>query len=125
MPANAAYTLEVYGVSTTLAFIMNGDKGELLFYKPSPIELAREIGKTVETAVALHPEIKHLPEVTKKVEDLFPEEDILRRVPYPNWMEECWGTKAWILIWKNRPMLQTVMLDFSAKKYKEKEKEGK
>lgn len=125
LPVNTAYTLEIYGINTTLAFIMKEDKGELLFYRPSPLEMAKEIGKTIETAIPLNPEIKNLPEVVKRVEDLFPEEDILRRVPYPNWMEECWGTKAWILVWKNRPMLQTIMLEFSAQKYKEKEQEKK
>ena len=166
VPKDTAYTLEVYGVNTTLAFVMNGDKGELLFYRPSVVNFAQEIGKTIETAIPYPPgENTNLPMNVNNVLECISYnngfckvnkgalcsggscteferptiapakesmkwekiQEILDSVPYPGWMEECWGTLAWIQVWKNKPYLQTVMLEYSGNKYKEQEKakEGK
>jgi len=158
-PKDAAYTLEVFGINTTLAFVMNGDKGELLYYRPSPINFAQEIGKTIDTAIPYPPEeTKNVPAVVNdcrecvgysngfctinngalcvggKCEDFEKPapvmqtmaweniQEILDTVPFPGWMEKCWGTLAWIQVWKNKPCLQTVMIEYSAKKYEEQEK---
>lgn len=135
IPAGATHFLEVFGVSTTLAFMLDSDttkqSGELLSYRPSPMELAREIGKTLEQVLPIDQKDAE-PEPKKCDVIMLPQavsdarmKDILDRVPYPNWMQECWGTIAWIKIWKEKPELQHAMLEFSAAKYKEKEQEDK
>lgn len=132
VPKGTAYTLEVWGVNTTLVFLLNDDgkQGELLTYKPNPFSLAKEMGNTIETALPYDDdtsakEVKLLPEKVKISNDTsLTWEEIAKmvdRVPYPNWMDECWGTKAWIEVWKNKPSLQTIMLEFSAKKYRDQE----
>jgi hypothetical protein len=120
IPDNTVYYLEIFGVSSTLAFLTKEDEGtgELLFYRPSPVEMAREISKNTGSLVALHSntETKNVPVVLQDARV----RDILSRVPYPNWMEECWATPVWIEIWRAKPYLQNARLEFSSAKYKEK-----
>ena len=157
-PKATAFTLEVFGINTTLAFVMEGDKGELLYYRPSAVNFAQEIAKTIDTAIPYPPGEnanlplpinnvvecisytggfcrvnkgvlctggsckdfeKHAAVKTMKWEDIW---EIVEMVPFPGWMDKCWGTLAWIQVWKNKPHLQNVMLEYSAKKYEEQEK---
>lgn len=126
IPEKAFYFLEIFGVPTTLAFTLKeeGEKGELLIYHPSPMALTKAIGETIETVSPLDGKSKKEDE-TKPTTMLVPTDedrlrDILNRIPYPNWMEECWGTPAWIKIWSTKPCLQSAMLEFSTAKYRRK-----
>jgi hypothetical protein len=135
IPKGTEFYLELFGVNTTLVFVMSeeGARGELLFYRPSPTQMAKEVGINMESVVPLT-----TPRVGKEDVKLIPEkpmvdgniastshiDDILRRVPYPNWMEESWGTPAWLAIWKNKPMLQIAMIEFSAARFKKQAKDA-
>jgi len=141
-PLSTIYILEVFGIPTTMVWMMENasNKGQLLFYKPNLLAFSKEITKTLDDALPIGdysttfagekkgskfvegkdfikvPAVWH-----KKEEDLVNLDVILRSLPFVGWMETYWGTPIWIEIWRSKPELQRFMSGYAQLKMKEGE----
>jgi len=131
MPLKTAYILEVFGINTTMVWLMTANgkekKGQLLFYKPSALALSKEIVKTADEALPiadfltgetiLKKKTSHLPAtIGEGSKDEVPLETILKNLPFTGWMEFYWSTSTWGQIWRLKPELQRVMASFARSK---------
>ena len=128
LPEKTIYILEIFGIHTTLVWLVDEKekKGELLFYKPNMLGLAREVTKTLDCALEVKDYMemclaadkrkdKNLPSTIDKVE-----EELIQKLPFTNWMEIYWNTPTWMTIWRARPDLQMYMSDFARLRTKER-----
>ena len=131
MPLKTIYILEVFGIHTITVWLVENSekKGQLLFYKPSMLALAKEIAKTLDCALPIddYSDIvtrekgmaKQLPAVLVGAsKDLAPSEKILKNIPFTGWMDYYWGTPTWIEIWRARPELQRFMTGYASMRLK-------
>lgn len=134
LPEAAVYVLEVFGIPSTIIGVVDEDqKWELIFYKPSILAFAREIGDSMDTALEImeYEPSKGKATPAKKVEDKDVkaeekdlrdtyERELIARLPFENWMTIYWGTAMWMKVWEQRKDLQECMAEF-AKRYKPSE----
>lgn len=122
-PKSTRYMLEVFGVNTTLIWMMaeNHRQGELLFYGPNMIALTRETTKSLSTAIKKE-DYKFASDTDKEKIKLLEFqgdrllEKIVKSLPFPNWMNIYWNTPIWMEIWKARPDLQPYMIEYNHSK---------
>jgi len=122
VPEKAVFVLEVYAINTTIVWLMDGEKGELMFYKPSMLKLAKEIVDTLDAAIEIleyAPENKDktkiLPTTVDPIKEVREEyeKEIIARLPFENWMSVYWQTPMWAKVWRLRPDLQDLMAAFT------------
>lgn len=132
MPLKTVYILEVFGINTTMVWMVENKerKGQLLFYKPSILSFSKEIAKTLDEALPISDFVSTPPEKSKEALQLpaligggkvdnIELEKVIKRLPFTGWMEFFWSTPSWMLIWRARPDLQHHMLSFANVKAKE------
>lgn len=125
IPEKAVYILEVFAVSTTIVWLMGDDKkGELLFYKPSMLKLAKAIVDTFDAAIEIleyepekESEKETLPAKVDTIKEIREEhqKEVIARLPFENWMAIYWMTPMWGKVWRARPDLQDTMAAFTIK----------
>ena len=131
LPLKTIYILEIFGIHTTMVWLIENSekKGQLLFYKPSMLAFTKEIAKTLDGALPIDDyadirirekkETKHLPVlIDAALKDPIPLENILKSLPFTGWMEYYWATPTWIEIWRAKPDLQRFMTEFARTKMK-------
>lgn len=131
LPLKTIYILEVFGIRTVTVWLVETSekKGQLLFYKPSILGLAKEVVKTLDCALPIDDYAgivarekkapKQLPAILVEApKDPVSSEKLLKNIPFTGWMDYYWGTSTWTEIWRARPELQRFMVGYASLKLK-------